>query len=57
MTAEMLIHCDVDDEQTLIEAEALESVGEVEEEVADLQQVHKTLTHTHCYMLLAAHCS
>ena len=35
----MLIHEDVDDEGTLAEAEAQESVGEVEEEVADLQQV------------------
>ena len=39
VTAEMLIHDDVDDEQTLVEAEAQESVAEVEEEVADLQQV------------------
>ena len=39
MTAEMLIHGDVDDEQTLAEAEADESVEEVEEEVEDLQQV------------------
>lgn len=39
LTAEMLIHDDVDDEQTLIEAEALENVGEAEEEIADLQQV------------------
>ena len=35
----MLIHEDVDDEQTLAEAEAEQSVGEVQEEVADLQQV------------------
>lgn len=39
VTAEMLIHEDVDDEQTLAEAEAELSVGEVEEEVSDLQQV------------------
>ena len=39
VTAEMLIHSDVDDEQTLAEAEAQESIGDVEEEVADLQQV------------------
>ena len=39
VTAEMLIHDDVDDEQTLVEAEAQETVGEVEEEIADLQQV------------------
>ena len=35
----MLIHGDVDDEQTLAEAEAEENAGDVEEEVADLQQV------------------
>ena len=39
VTAEMLIHEDADDELTLVEAEALESEGEVEEEMADLQQV------------------
>ena len=39
VTAEMLIHGDVDDEQTLVEEEALETTAEVEEEMADLQQV------------------
>ena len=39
VTAEMLIHEDVDDELTLAEAEAEQSAGEVEEEVEDLQQV------------------
>ena len=35
----MLIHEDVDDEQTMVEEEALQTQEEVEEEVADLQQV------------------
>ena len=39
MTAEMLVHEDIDDEQTLVEEEALQTQKEVEEEVADLQQV------------------
>lgn len=37
----MLIHGDIDDEQTMVEAEEEESVGEIQEEVADLQQVCK----------------
>ena len=39
VTAEMLIHGEVDDEQTLEEEEALQCREEVEEEVDDLQKV------------------
>ena len=39
MTADMLIHGEVDDEQTLEEEEALQCREEVEEEVDDLQKV------------------
>ena len=39
VTAEMLIHDDVDDEGTLAEEEALQCREEVEEEVDDLQKV------------------
>jgi len=39
VTAEMLIHGDVDDEETLAEEEALQCRKEVEEEVDDLQRV------------------
>ena len=38
VTAEMLIHEDVDDEQTMVEEEAMESKEEVEAEVANLDQ-------------------
>ena len=43
VTAEMLIHEDVDDEQTLAEEEALQSEGEAKDEMADLQQVYRVL--------------
>ena len=39
VSAEMLIHGDLDDEQTMEEVEALETAEEVEEEVTSLQQV------------------
>ena len=39
VTADMLIHGEVDDEQTLEEEEALQCREEVEEEVDDLQKV------------------
>ena len=39
VTAEMLIHSDVDDERTLEEEEALEGENDVEDELNNLQKV------------------
>ncbi len=41
VTAEMMIHGDVDDEETLDEEEALQSREEIEDEVDNLQEVRR----------------
>lgn len=47
VTAEMLIHEDVDDERTLDEEEAFQDQVEVMEELSNLEKVGSFVTHWH----------